>query len=254
MFERLAKLMKGFMSMFVSGLEQANPRALLEAEIVSFQEAVANFNTNLAKQAGMTEKQREQVKRLNREADALKGRTAAMMAAGQTGEAGRLALQLKQTLADAADAAQQLEQSDELYKNLTRQRDVYVRDAQRRIEAIKAKLSKAEMAESQAKLAEIANNVAFDMSGSGASLNRLEQNLDERVAVATGKARVATDMSKSGEWAIKEEESKALESAALAEFASSMGLTAPPMVAPSVATAPLADPIRDLGPAQKTGA
>ena len=41
MFSRLGKLIKGFFSLFISNLETANPKALLEAEISSFQEAPA---------------------------------------------------------------------------------------------------------------------------------------------------------------------------------------------------------------------
>ncbi|NMA26221.1 MAG: hypothetical protein GX934_00460, partial [Burkholderiales bacterium] len=128
----------------------------------------------------------------------------------------------------------------------SQQRDVYVREAQKRIENIKQKLSRAEIAEAQAQLAEIATATSFDLAGSGATLDRLEENLDQRMTDAMGKARVASDAASTGDWKLKAEEEAALEKQALAEFATAMGLAAAPAAAP-VQPLPME---RDLGPAQ----
>lgn len=255
MFDRIGKLIKGFFSLFISGLEKANPKALLEAEVQSFHEAIATYNTNLAKQAGMVEKLREQIKRQQKEADIVKARAAACYNAKQMEEAGRLALTLKQLNSDIAENETQMAQADELYKTLVRQRDTFVRDAQRRIESIKQKMSRVDMAESQAKLAEISSAVAYDISGSGATLQRIEEGLDERYSLAAGKARVAADMAKSGEWTVKADQQAALEQQALAEFASAMGLASPAPMMPVQAGGAVAQtmPIRDLGPAETAG-
>lgn len=246
MFERLSKLVKGFLSLFISGLETANPKALLEAEIQALHEAVGNYNKNLAKQASLVERLKTQVEREQREVDRTTAKATALYNAKQLEEAGRLALQLKNLKMTLADNQNQLKQADELYRNLSQQRDVYVREAQKRIENIKQKLSRAEIAEAQAQLAEIATATSFDLAGSGATLQRLEEKLDERVADAMGKARVASDQATTGDWAMKAEEEAALESQALAEFATAMGLAAAP--APAQAEAPPME--RDLGPAQ----
>ncbi|MBI2923759.1 MAG: PspA/IM30 family protein [Planctomycetes bacterium] len=245
MFGRLWNLVRGFFGLFVSGLEKANPRAMLEAEVLAFQEAVGQYNTNLAKQAGMVERLREQIKRQKKELDNLTARVTANYAAKNMEEAGRAALAAKQLKSDLTENEAQLVSADEMYRNLNRQRDVYVKEAQRRIEAIKQKLSKAEMAESQAKLAEIASATAFNLSGTGANLERLESNLDERIADASGKARVAQDSMKSGGWVMKEEEQKALEAQALNEFAASMGLPGAKVTEPAAAAEP-----KDMGPTE----
>ncbi|MHB2015597.1 MAG: PspA/IM30 family protein [Candidatus Xenobia bacterium] len=251
--DRLVKLIKGFFSLFVGNLEARNPRALIEAETVALQEALTNYNTNLAKQAGLVERLRTQIERQKKLSDQLTSKTKALMAAGQNEEAAQNALQLKQTNQEMADNQQQMKQADDLYKTLSQQRDVYVRDANKRIEAIKQKLSKAEIAEAQAKLAEIATSTGFTLSGSGATLSRLEEKLDERVAEATGKARVAADSAKGGEWTVKAEEEKAMANQALAEFAATMGMEAPAGVkaAPVSATrelGPTDNVTRELGP------
>jgi phage shock protein A len=244
MFGRLFNLVRGFFGLFVSGLEKSNPRAMLEAEIIAFQEAVASYNSNLAKQAGMVERLKEQVKKQKKELDQQTARATANYAAKNMEEAGRAALAAKQLKQDLAENEEQLKASEEMYKNLSRQRDVYVKEAQRKIEAIKQKMSKAEMAEAQSKLAEMASATAFNLSGSGANLERLESNLDERIAEASGKARVAQDSMKAGGWVVKEEEQKALEQQALAEFAASMGLPGAP------AATDAAPENKDMGPSE----
>jgi phage shock protein A len=244
MFERLGKLIKGFFSIFIGNLEQANPRALLEAEITSFHEAVGEYNKNLAKQAALVEKLRTAIDRDKRELDKLKGRTQSLVNAKQMEEAGRVALQMKNLSQQVTDNEAGFKQADDLYRNLTKQRDVYMRDAQRRIDTIKQKMSQAEIAESQAKLAEIATSTSFNMAGTGATLERLEERLDDRVAQATGKARVAADSVAGGTWTHKAEEESAMEAQALAEFTSLMGGAAPE--APKEA-APAAAAPRELG-------
>jgi phage shock protein A len=244
-FERLAKLVKGFLSLFISGLETANPKALLEAEVQQLQQAVANYNANLAKQAGLVERLKMQIERDRKELDRLTAKATALYNAKQFEEAGRLALTVKNLRQDLADNEAQHKQADELYRNLSSQRDVYVREAKKRIESIKQKMTRTEVAESQAKLAEVASAKAFDMAGSGATLQRLEEKLDERMAAAMGKARVASDQTKVGDWAAKAEEEKAMENQALAEFAAAMGLEPMPGV-----QAPAAPAERELGPSQ----
>ena len=194
---------------------------------MALQEALTNYNTNLAKQAGLVERLRTQIERQKRESDQLTSKTKALMAAGQNEEAAENALRLKQVNQELTDSQTQMKAADDLYKTLSQQRDVYVRDANKRIEAIKQKLSKAEIAEAQAKLAEIASSTGFTLAGSGATLSRLEEKLDERVATATGKARVAADSAKGGEWTVKAEEEKAMANQALAEFAATMGMESP---------------------------
>ena len=227
MFSRLGKLIKGFFSLFISNLETANPKALLEAEIVSFQEAVGTYNKSLAQQAALVQKMQNQIGKQKSEFDKLKGRIAILVKAGKNEDAGRLALQAKNLSQSLAELEAGFAQADGMFKNMTKQRDVYIRDAQRRIDTIKQKLYQAEIAESQAKLAEIATTTSFSLAGSGATLERLEEKLDDRVAQAQGKARVAADSVAGGEWNMKAEEEAAMEQAALMEMLGDMGVSSP---------------------------
>ncbi|MBT9582255.1 PspA/IM30 family protein [bacterium] len=248
MFSRLGKLIKGFFSLFISNLETANPKALLEAEISSFQEAVGTYNKSLAQQAALVEKMRNQITKQKSEFEKLKAKIGALVKAGQNEEAARLALQAKNLSQSLADNEAAFTQTDDMYKNMTKQRDVYIRDAQRRIDTIKQKLSQAEISESQAKLAEIATATSFNMAGTGATLERLEEKLDDRVAQAQGKARVAADSIAGGSWNMKAEEEKAMEAAALSEFMGMMGLESNAPKVGHTQMLPATEMPRELGP------
>ena len=56
MFQRLKTLVRGFLSLFISGLEKANPRALIEAEKENLRQQISRFNDNLANHAGFVER------------------------------------------------------------------------------------------------------------------------------------------------------------------------------------------------------
>jgi len=64
MFSRIANLFRGFLSLFISGLERQNPRALIEAEKENLRQQIARFNENLANHAGFCERLLRQVKNL----------------------------------------------------------------------------------------------------------------------------------------------------------------------------------------------
>jgi phage shock protein A len=53
MFSRVANLVRGFFSLFISGIEKRNPEALLELEQENLRKQVANFNQGLATHAGL---------------------------------------------------------------------------------------------------------------------------------------------------------------------------------------------------------
>ena len=58
---RLFRIIKGWFLRIVGKAEDANPRAILEAEIADFHKASAQFNQNLAKQAGLIERLKGQI-------------------------------------------------------------------------------------------------------------------------------------------------------------------------------------------------
>ena len=83
MFSRVANLIKGFFSLFVSGIEKRNPEALLELEQENLRKQIANFNQGLATHAGLCERIMGQVRKLEAEQKDLRAKTAAHLRAGE---------------------------------------------------------------------------------------------------------------------------------------------------------------------------
>ena len=239
---RLFRIIKGWFLRIVGKAEDANPRAILEAEIADFHKASAQFNQNLAKQAGLIERLKGQIASEGKKLEMLTARASASYKAGNMEKAGSMALQIKEVTREIEENKVQLNEAEELYQNLTRQREVYSKEARARIDKIKSKISRVEMAEAQAKLTEAMSDATFNPDGTG--LATLEDKLDERIANAQGKVRVATEMSEMSDFSVTEAEQDALEQQALAEFAAQMGLAT---AAPPIDAAPAA---RDLGPAE----
>ena len=64
MFRRIANLIRGFFGLFVSGMERANPEALLEVEQENLRKQIGQYNQGLAAHAGLAERLMSQVKKL----------------------------------------------------------------------------------------------------------------------------------------------------------------------------------------------
>ena len=227
MWARISNLIKGFFSLFISGLERENPRALIEAEKENLREQIARFNDNLATHAGFAERLMRQVKKLEKQERELAAKAAANLKAGNRGVAGQYALQLKTVKEQLEENRQQLEAAEATYKKLVKSRDVSVKEAREKLESLQRMLSATEMLEAQAELQEMASGMISTIGGSGDTLDRVEEYLDERRDKAAGRARVAASTIDTTEIEMKEGEQAALADAALSEFAAAYGIDAP---------------------------
>jgi len=102
MFSRLGNLIRGFFSLFISGMERRNPEALLELEQENLRKQVASYNQGLATHAGLCERIMGQVRKLETEQKDLRAKTTAHLRAGNKSAAGQYALRL-QTIASSSN-------------------------------------------------------------------------------------------------------------------------------------------------------
>ena len=251
MWRRLANLVKGFLSLFISGLERQNPRALIEAEKENLREQIARFNDNLATHAGFCERLMRQVKNLDAQERDLAAKAAANLKVGNRNAAGQYALQLKTVKEQLEENRQQLVAAEETYKKLVQARDVSVREAQNKIEGLKRLLTETEMLEAQAELQEMAKGMISTIGGSGDTLARVEEYVTERRDKAAGRARVASSSIDTSQVQLMEAEQAALADQALTEFAAAYGLEVPATAPAEGETATPAPPVKDMGPAEK---
>ncbi len=250
MFRRLGNLVRGFLGLFISGIEKANPRALIEAEKENLRKQIARFNDSLAQHAGFVESLMRQIKAQEKAEADLAAKTAAHLKLGHQKVAGQYALRLKDIKAQLEENRKQLEMAEQTYEKLIKSRDVSVRDAQEKIESLRRMISETEMLEAQAELQEMATGMITSIGGSGDTLKRVEEYLHERRDKAAGRARVASDSVDTSEIDLMEAEQEALGDQALAEFAAAYGLDVPAPEAAAPAEETSAAPVRDMGPTE----
>jgi phage shock protein A len=245
MWQRLGNLLKAFANLFVTDLEKRNPEALLQLEAENLRKQVASFNQGLATHAGLCERIMGQVRKQEAEQRDLKAKTTAHLRAGNRSAAGQYAVRLQSVERELTENRRQLAQAEETYKNLVKARDVAVASARAKIESLKGAITDMRMKQAMAEMHEMAAGMVGEIGGSGDTINRLHEMVEEERTKAAGRARVAKDSLDMTEVNVKEAELEALGDQALADFAAKEGIT----LEPKTPTAPAE---RAMGAAKAT--
>lgn len=256
MFTRLWNIVRGFFSLFIKGLESQNPQALIEVEKENLRAQIARFNEHLANHAAFTEKLMRQVRNLKDKERELVAKITANAKAGNRAIAGQLALTLQTVKQQLAENEEQCAMAEKTFKDLEKSRDVSLREAQQKIEKLQNLVSETEMLEAQSELQEMAKGMVSNIGGTGDTIARVSELVQERRDKAAGKAKVAAHSIDISGIEMKESEQGALGDQALAEFESSYGLDAGSAAKASqpVSETPMAPPPaqeKELGPSQK---
>ncbi|MFM2090308.1 MAG: hypothetical protein RLZZ127_797 [Planctomycetota bacterium] len=246
LFARIANIFKGMASLFVTKMEKRNPEALLELEKENLRKQIAQYNQGLASHAGMCERLMSQVRKLETEERDLRAKATAHLRAGNRSAAGQYALRLQTVERELEENRTQLNQAETTYKDLVKARDVAINAAKAKIESLKGAIQDMRMKQAMAEMNEMAAGMISEVGGSGDTLNRLTEMVEDERTKAAGRARVARDGIDMNQVNIQEAEQQALADQALADFAAKAGvvLDAPAGAAPAPA-AP-----RVMGPAQ----
>jgi phage shock protein A len=224
MFKRLGNLVRGFFGLFIGGLEKKNPEALLEVEKENLRRQIAKYNKGLATHAGLCERLVAQVRKEEKEEAELRAKAAANLKAGNKKLAGQYALRLQSLRAELEENRLQAKEAEATYKELLNARDVSVKEARKKIEEITRGINDVKVKKAMADLNEMASGMINEIGGSGDTLNRLEEMIEEERTEAAGRARVARDNLDTSEIGAMAEEQEALEDLALADFAASEGI------------------------------
>ena len=227
-FARIGRLLTGFLSLFISGIEEQNPEALIEAARQEFRQKMTNYNLALARMAGVAERLKSQVKMKATRAQDLERRILANHRAGNMELAGSLARELQELKSDLTTDTGELTETEEAYQANLRQAKVAQKDFEEKIRRLETQLSQVKIKEAQAEAATALSSVAFNVGDLGDTMKTVEEVLQKRYEVSAGKARVAKDMVDMDTVQEKENERKALEQNALAEFLASQGISTGP--------------------------
>jgi len=252
MFKRISNLIKGFFSLFVSGIEREHPEALLEVEQENLRAQIGKYNQGLASHAGLCEGLMTQVKRQEAEERELRAKAAANLKAGNRQVAAQYALRLQNLTRELVENREQLKQAEETYKNLLRARDVAINAARTKIESLRSSINDMKMKQAVAELSEMSAGMISTIGGSGDTLDRLQTMVEEERQKAAGRARVARDSMDMKTVEVKEAEEAALAEQALAEFEVAYGFKTPgaeaPAAEPAAAEPSAPKPQKELGP------
>lgn len=224
MLKRLGNLIRGFVGLFISGLEKDNPEALIEVERENLRKQIAKFNEGLANHAALCERLMSQVKRLEKDEEELRAKTAAHLKAGNRESAGKYALSLKKLQADLKENREQLGEAEKTYQELIRARELAVKAAKEKIDSLKRDINDMRIQQAQAELNEMASGMITEIGGSGDTLDRLHEMVREERDKAAGRSRVAKEGMDTSSLEEIEQEQKAMEELALADFAAESGI------------------------------
>jgi phage shock protein A len=247
MFSRIANLVKGFLSLFISGVERRNPEALLELEQENLRKQISNFNEGLATHAGLCERIMSQVRKLETEQKELRAKTSAHLRAGNRSAAGQYALRLQTIESQLEENRKQLEQAEATYKNLVKARDIAISTAKSKIDGLKGAINDMRMKQAIAEISEMASGMISDIGGSGDTLNRLHEMVEEERTKAAGRARIAKDSIDMNDINVKEAEMTALADQALADFAAREGMSLEGSAATAPASRTMGSPLEAEG-------
>ena len=225
-FARLGRLFRGLLGLFVSGIEERNPEALMEAARQEFRDKMVQYNTALARMAGIAERLKTQVKAKTIRAQELERRILANHHAGNLDLAGSLARELQELKADLTIDTQELSETEEAYQGNLRQAKLAQKEFEEKVRKLEKQLSQVQIKEAEAEAAAALSSAAFKVGDLGDTMKTVEDVLAKRYEKSAGKARVAKDLVNMDAVAEKENERKALEQAALADFLASQGLQA----------------------------
>jgi phage shock protein A len=225
-FARLGRLFRGLLGLFVSGIEERNPEALMEAARQEFRDKMVQYNTALARMAGIAERLKTQVKAKTIRAQELERRILANHHAGNLDLAGSLARELQELKADLTIDTQELSETEEAYQGNLRQAKLAQKEFEEKVRKLEKQLSQVQIKEAEAEAAAALSSAAFKVGDLGDTMKTVEDVLAKRYEKSAGKARVAKDLVSMDAVAEKENERKALEQAALADFLASQGLQA----------------------------
>lgn len=226
LFARVGRLFRGFVGLFISGLEESNPEALMDSARQEFRERMAQYNSALARMAGVAERLKGQVKMKAAKAQDLERRILANHHAGNLDLAGSLARELQELKADLGTDSAELTETEEAYQTNLRQAKVVQKEFEDKVKRLDKQLDQVKIKEAQAEAAGALGNATFRVGDLGDTMKTVDEVLQKRYEQAAGKARVAKDLVDMDKVREKESESKALEQSALAEFLATQGIQA----------------------------
>ncbi|HKU41435.1 MAG TPA: hypothetical protein VJR89_24930 [Polyangiales bacterium] len=216
--KRIVNLWYAVLGSGVSELEAKNAEAMLDFEREELQRKLARYNHGLAGHAAICERLKAALLKLDREREQLEPKLQARLAAGDRATAGGYALRLSRIGEERASLGTQLTEAEAMYRELVRAREVALRAAGEKIEALKRSIGELRVQEALAELSELAAGMQGSLGLSDGTLERIRDKVDDKRNFAAGRVRVARESFDRAELEASEAERAALAEAALQAY------------------------------------
>jgi len=171
-----------------------DPKSLIEQAKEDLRTNIAELNLKAAQMTGHLSSLKEEDKKSDAEADALKQKAQMLAQQGNTEKAQEFALRYKKNRDRNIETEQQIVEIREQYNELIAARNKATEAAKAKIESIESSLKSAERNEALAEMKEMAAGATTSIGSTGDSLSRLEESVERRKHEAIGRSQVADTM------------------------------------------------------------
>lgn len=234
MTKRIVNVWRAMMGSGLTNLEANHAEEMLDLQREALQQQVRKYNLGLAAHAGLCERLRAELARLEKERQQLEPKLQLRLQTGDRVRAGRHAMRLETIASESAQHTQQLAEAEAQYKELVRSREVALVTAKEKIEGLKRSIGDYRVQQALADLTEMAAGMHGAIGLSDGTLERVKEKVDERRNFAAGRTRVARDAIDTNELQLREAEQAAMAEAALCRFEARSPVPASPQAPASV--------------------
>lgn len=216
--KRMTNLWRAMVGSGLSALETDNAEAMLDLEREELHEKVAHYNRGLAGYAGLAERLRAEIERLERERQQLEPKLRSRLALGDRATAGRYALRFEAVAGELEERRARLCEIEGTYQELVRARQVALVAARERISTLERSIGELKVQQALADLNELAAGMQGTLGLSDGALDRIAQRVDDKRHFAAGRARVAREAIDTRDVQLREAEQQASAEQALQRF------------------------------------
>lgn len=190
MWARIKAIFRSLFGWMIRGAE--NPELLLRQLMDDLRSEVPKMNAQVAEVVKHEKMLAMQVDRLEEKVGTLEPKVeqAVRLGPDHKDAAKRLIAELQAAKAELATAAEQLARAHEASVAMMRKRDAYEQRVKRQIDEAKRQLSRAKQAEVEEQLAQVMG--AFEVGDASETLDRLTEQIDEKLARAQARQEVAS--------------------------------------------------------------
>jgi phage shock protein A len=216
--KRIVNVWRAVVGASLTNLEANHAEEMLGLEREELQKQIYQFNRGLAGHAGLCERLKSEITRLEKERTALEPKLRARLATGDRIGAGRQAMRLEAIASEHAQHTSQLVEAEATYKELVRAREVALVAAKEKIEGLKRSIGDYKVQQALADLTELAAGMHGSIGLTDGTLDRVKERVDEKRNFAAGRARVARDAIDTSGVRLREAEQEAMAEDALRRF------------------------------------